>query len=109
MDNTELINDNFFTVLMKYDFIIVPVTCLIFFFISGRKFNGINRLIYFLALVCIVASIIHLIYIYTYVSDTTDSTVTYTNVMYVILTLELSSFILYGIFLLIGLLFIYKK
>ena len=103
MSEIELINNNIMSNLLSYDIVIVPVTCVLFFFLSGRKFNGMIRLGYFVAIMCIFASIIHRIYIYTYVSDTTDSTIVYTNMMYVTLTVELATFIFYGIFLLIGL------
>ena len=103
MSDTELINDNIMSNVLIYDIVIVPVTCLLFFFLSGRKFNTTIRVGYFLAILCIFTALLHRLYIYTYETDTADSNITYTNVMYVILTVELSSFISYGIFLLIGL------
>ena len=102
MTDVELADNNILSNLILYDIIIVPVVSIVFFFISGRKFNNAIRLGYFLAIICIFTSLLHRLYLYTYVDDNSNSVVMYTNVMYVILTLEVSSFIGFGIFFLIG-------
>jgi hypothetical protein len=101
MYEVELANNNILSGLLVYDIIIVPVVSIAFFFLSGRKFNNLIRLGYFLAIVCIITALLHRYYIWTYTGDTTSG-IEYTSNMYVILTTELASFIGFIILITIG-------
>jgi hypothetical protein len=109
MDSTDLINDNFFSVLLKYDFIIVLGICVgyfIFCVFTQKTFSNITRIAYFLGIICLIASSLHLIYDYLFINDTDNSsasTIVYTSNMYVILTIEAASFIAFGLLFIIGL------
>lgn len=109
MDSTDLINDNFFSVVLKYDFIIVLGVCvgyLIFCVFTQKTFSNITRIAYFLGIICLIASSLHLIYDHMFINETDNSsasTITYTSNMYVILTIEAASFIAFGLLFIIGL------
>ena len=99
MSEADLTNNNIISSFIVYDIIIVPG--IVVFFILIKKFNGIIRIAYFLGLVCFITAILHRYYIWSYTGDTSTG-ITYTDNMYVILTVELATFIAFIVLILIG-------
>jgi cytochrome bd-type quinol oxidase subunit 2 len=108
MADTELINDNFFTNVLNYDYMIVLVLCSVYFIyciIFKIQINGVIKTSYILAIICLITSGLHYLYNYMYLNDTdntSSSTITYTNNMLIILTVELFSFIVFIILFIYG-------